>query len=540
MPRLLRGRDGRGPSCCVAGSVRRPAAASVLPEAHCRPRPGAPSVCAHGRGLPPSLLVRTRGVRACCSPDAGTCPARFRTTIGQPGDRPDPRRPEGVDLLPADRAHRHLHAGEPLLRLVLRHAPARRRLSACTHGVPPNSNADAGRQRSCRSPTRRTRARPVAACRRTGSSTHRQIDGGRMDGFLFDDNTNAMRYWDGTDLPFYWSLASTFPLVRPLVRVGARADLPEPHVPPGRRRRQDLIATDVAKAFAMPHPAGGTIWDKLNAHGISWLDYAWDLPDIAAVPEGVEREPGQGPGRSTQFLADCHAGTLPSVSIVSPGVAVYTEENPADIQLGEAYSASIINAVMAQPGVAEDGAALHVRRARRLLRPRARRRPRSRPTTSRPASIPLRARPAAWNTYGLRVPAFVISPFAQAQLRVARRARPHVGAAVHRDEVQPRRADPPRCQRVEPARLLRLPARRVPRAAGAGRPRTPGHRELVHARDPSRRRRNPSRPSPQSAPICRPRHLQRARTRPSARIPQKADPDDQRVALLRQLAGTGS
>ena len=33
-----------------------------------------------------------------------------------------------------------------------------------------------------------------------------------MDGFLFDDNTNAMRYWDGTDLPFYWSLANTFPL----------------------------------------------------------------------------------------------------------------------------------------------------------------------------------------------------------------------------------------------------------------------------------------------------------------------------------------
>ena len=33
-----------------------------------------------------------------------------------------------------------------------------------------------------------------------------------MDGFLFNGNTNAMRYWDGTDLPFYWSLASTFPL----------------------------------------------------------------------------------------------------------------------------------------------------------------------------------------------------------------------------------------------------------------------------------------------------------------------------------------
>ena len=37
------------------------------------------------------------------------------------------------------------------------------------------------------------------------------------------------------------------------------------------------------------------------------------------------------------------------MSIVSPGVTAYTEENPRDIQLGEAYSASIINAVMHSP-----------------------------------------------------------------------------------------------------------------------------------------------------------------------------------------------
>ena len=32
-----------------------------------------------------------------------------------------------------------------------------------------------------------------------------------MDGFLYADNTNAMRYWDRSDIPFYWSLAETFP-----------------------------------------------------------------------------------------------------------------------------------------------------------------------------------------------------------------------------------------------------------------------------------------------------------------------------------------
>jgi phospholipase C len=33
-------------------------------------------------------------------------------------------------------------------------------------------------------------------------STHAQINGGRMDGFLFDGNINAMKYWDGGDVPF--------------------------------------------------------------------------------------------------------------------------------------------------------------------------------------------------------------------------------------------------------------------------------------------------------------------------------------------------
>lgn len=34
---------------------------------------------------------------------------------------------------------------------------------------------------------------------------------------------------------------------------------------------------------------------------------------------------------------------------MSPGVAFYTEENPSDIQLGEASSPSVINAIMGSP-----------------------------------------------------------------------------------------------------------------------------------------------------------------------------------------------
>jgi phospholipase C len=174
---------------------------------------------------------------------------------------------------------------------------------------------------------------------------------------------------------------------------------------------QDLTRTDVARAFGMPHPANGTIWEKLDQFGIGWLDYAWDLPDIALFPtlwnartDRVRTFP--------QFLSDCRAGTLPEVSIVSPGVTAYTEENPRDIQLGEAYSASVINAVLASPAwprtllvftYDEHGGYYdHVAP------------PRAVPPDDIPPDVePTPGVPAAWDHYGLRVPGFVISPFAR-------------------------------------------------------------------------------------------------------------------------------
>ena len=161
----------------------------------------------------------------------------------------------------------------------------------------------------------------------------------------------------------------------------------------------------------MPHPAGGTIWEKLSAHGISWLDYAWDLPDIVLFPK-VWNANKDKVRTFDQFLGDCRSGALPSVSIVSPGVSAYSEENPADVQLGEAYSSSIINAVMASPAWPKTALLFmydehggyydHVRPPAAVP-----------PDDIAPGVDPAPGAPAAWNIYGLRVPAFVISPFAR-------------------------------------------------------------------------------------------------------------------------------
>ncbi len=314
------------------------------------------------------------------------------------------------------------------------------------------------------------------------SSTHTQFDHGRMDGFLAGGNTNTMRYWDGTDLPFYYSLAETFPICDRWFAAAPCQTYPN-RLYLQAATCQTLIATNLAELIALPHPAGGTIWDKLNAFGITWNDYAWDLPDIALFQQTYEANVSHVK-TFNQFLLDCENGALPQVSIVSPGIMDYTEENPADVRLGEAYSSSIINAVMhspnwhntalfymydehggyydhvpAVPAIPPDdilpGPHRHHRRARLV-------------DHDRPAGAGVR-------DLALR----------QARLRVERGARPHVGAALHRDQVQPGGADPARRQRRQPARLLRLQPPGLQGAPHLGRAGPAGHRQHLHAHHPA-------------------------------------------------------
>jgi phospholipase C len=111
------------------------------------------------------------------------------------------------------------------------------------------------------------------------------------------------------------------------------------------------------------------------------------------------------------FLRDCAAGTLPQVSLVSPGTHAYTEESPNDIQLGEAYSAAIVNAVMSGPGW--DKTAMfftydeHGGYYDHVPPPAA-----VPPDNIAPMTQP-GDQPGGFDVYGPRVPGFVISPFAK-------------------------------------------------------------------------------------------------------------------------------
>jgi phospholipase C len=204
------------------------------------------------------------------------------------------------------------------------------------------------------------------------NSTHKQIDGGRMDGFA-KTAPQAMVYWTDEDLPFYYSLAREFTLAN---RWFCSAPC---QTYPNRRfllagTAYGLISTDINSVFDPP-PANGTIVDRLNAHNISWRDYFTDVPATGVIGSIVQNNPANMASIET-FFSDCAAGNLPDVSFVDPEIGLAgevgsglsqlpipplqglgdtvgaqggSEENPQNIQIGQFFCDQVINAVLNSP-----------------------------------------------------------------------------------------------------------------------------------------------------------------------------------------------
>ena len=202
--------------------------------------------------------------------------------------------------------------------------------------------------------------------------THLDVNGGKMDGFA-TTSPNSMLYYDEQDLPFYYSLAKTFAL-------NDRWFCSAPcQTYPNRRfmlagTAFGLISTDTNSITE--DPPNGTIFDRLNQHGVSWRNYFSDIPETAVIFSIPERNP-LNLGTIAQFQLDCATGNLPAVSFVDSDIGVagevtspvfgtiqapfaqslqntigaqnQDEENPSDISLGENFVANIVNGVLNSP-----------------------------------------------------------------------------------------------------------------------------------------------------------------------------------------------
>jgi phospholipase C len=336
--------------------------------------------------------------------------------IRKPGSKPFPGKPEGEDMLPqVDHivvVMMENHSFDNLLGMLPHRVRARRGvdgLPVSKRGKQLAVNPDATGK-----PVRASHAPSV--CQLSGvpsqswNASHTAWNGGRNDGFARASTYVAMWFWDEKDLPFTYSLASTFP-------IGDRffcSTLCQTY--PNRRflmaGTSDGVISTSSENFSVP-AANGTIFDRLDAHRISWRNYYTDAPATLIIPNvaTVARQQRGDFVKIDQFYTDARRGKLPAVSFVDPHFAIQSEENPQDIQFGEQFVAKVVRAVLRSPNWRRTALFLtydeHGGYYDHVPPPRAIK-PDSTPPRLHPGDTP-----GAFDRYGFRVPLVVVSPYAK-------------------------------------------------------------------------------------------------------------------------------
>ena len=265
-----------------------------------------------------------------------------------PGSRPYPGLPEGTDTIPQIE---HIvvlmmenHSYDNRLGMLRRPGADGFRLGPDGQPLASNPYPDGEIQHAFRMPT---------TCQLTGHpaqdwlASHVQLDGGRLDGFVRSaSGPVAMGYWDQADQPFYYSLARAFPVADRYFCSVLGQTYPN--------RRYLISATSIGQVDdttpgPADYPPNGTIFDRLDAHGISWRDYYTGLATVELYPPLYARNAGTKVVPVAGFYADAAAGTLPGVCLVEPDYGTQSEENPQNIASGEQFAAGVINAVMNGP-----------------------------------------------------------------------------------------------------------------------------------------------------------------------------------------------
>ena len=183
-------------------------------------------------------------------------------------------------------------------------------------------------------------------------------------GYTIDtDGIRAMGYYDWTDLPFYYYMASNF----------ATSDRWfSPALDRTQVNRLYLFAGtshgyayepgfDAADASPLPTTVP-TIFDALQTAGVSWKIYATDMncgaDSSTPVPctyltQFAKYASGDLPANvvpASQFLTDAQSGQLPSVAFIEGGYTSGLDEHPENnIQSGAAYTAGLITGFMSSP-----------------------------------------------------------------------------------------------------------------------------------------------------------------------------------------------
>ncbi|HZS79546.1 MAG TPA: alkaline phosphatase family protein [Ktedonobacteraceae bacterium] len=180
----------------------------------------------------------------------------------------------------------------------------------------------------------------------TWQSIHSEWDRGKMDRFYTTDGDDALGYYDGSDLGYYYALAGAFTLCGKYF-----CSVLGPTVP----NRTSLVAatcggytSDSISNGALDFP---TIVDLLDQYKISWKCYNLGLGLGSTVslehfnPLTFFKRWQNDPRlfyTEDDYHADLDAGTLPQVSFLITEELI-SEHPPADIQMGQQKMADVID-----------------------------------------------------------------------------------------------------------------------------------------------------------------------------------------------------
>jgi len=259
----------------------------------------------------------------------------------------------------------------------------------------------------------------------------------KMDNFLKTTNSvtntydpaghRALGYYDQTDLPYYYELATQFgtsdrwfsPLLANTIpnRMYLFAGTSYGTIYPN----SEAIAPG---SFSQP-----TIFDQLNKYGVSWRYYYQDDSVFLASYSDFDQIKGNVYPISDYFnvLSQPNAdGQLPQVIFIERGAGTaQTDEHPLNnVQVGSATAKQMIDALMASPVWADSAFILTFDEGGGLydhVPPQPMPLPDSQPPYQGGETFPIL--PGTFNQTGFRVPLIVISPW----------AKPHFTSHVVRD-----------------------------------------------------------------------------------------------------------
>ena len=330
-----------------------------------------------------------------------------RSEWRHPGSLPDPSLPEGTDTLPQiDHivvVMQENHSFDNYLGMLGRGDG----FTLDGRGRPTNTNPDpsGGYVRAFHE----TDTLQAGHVTQSWDASHLQYGGGRNDGFIGPESSSdwSMAYYTGEEIPFYYSLARTFPLCdRYFCSVLAQTY-------PNRRfllagTAFGLIATVDSSITGIP--PNGTIFDRLDAHDISWASYATNVPFLYVISDIVKKNPSRMK-TIDQFHADARSGSLPAVSYVDPNILTGTEENPQDLSLGEYFVSTVVDSLLNSPAWGRTllvwtydehgGYYDHVPP------------PPAIPPDDIPPGLAATDQPGGYDRYGFRVPTVVVSPYSK-------------------------------------------------------------------------------------------------------------------------------